>query len=57
MLEGLYAQNKISRSDERGYAAGSETGAAPSRAPRGAGLDEEIRIPGGGRRSITTERD
>jgi hypothetical protein len=47
VLEGLYAQKKISRSDERGYAAGAE--AAPRRPPtrrEETTLDEEIRIPG-----------
>jgi magnesium chelatase subunit I len=47
VLEGLYAQKKISRSDERGYTAGTE--AAPRRATRREEqmLEEEIRIPGG----------
>jgi magnesium chelatase subunit I len=46
VLEGLYAQKKISRSDERGYAAGAEP--APRRAARREeAADEEIRIPGG----------
>jgi magnesium chelatase subunit I len=47
VLEGLYAQKKISRSEERGYAATSET--TSRRAPRREEpvLDEEIRIPGG----------
>ena len=47
VLEGLYAQKKISRSDERGYAAGGE--AAPRRPNRReeAPMDEEIRVPGG----------
>jgi magnesium chelatase subunit I len=46
VLEGLYAQKKISRSDERGYSA-AET--APRRAARReeVTLDEEIRIPSG----------
>ena len=46
VLEGLYAQKKISRSDERGYAAGAE--AAPRRPARREEpqVDEEIRIPG-----------
>jgi magnesium chelatase subunit I len=46
VLEGLCAQKKISRSDERGYAA-AET--APRRAPRHEQptIDEEIRIPTG----------
>ena len=45
VLEGLYAQKKISRSEERGYTAGSD--AAPRRQARREELDEEIRIPGG----------
>jgi magnesium chelatase subunit I len=46
VLEGLYAQKKISRSEERGYAAGTES--APRRPSRREEpqLDEEIRIPG-----------
>jgi magnesium chelatase subunit I len=45
VLEGLYAQKKISRNDERGYSANTE--AAPRRATRrDESLDEEIRIPG-----------
>ena len=45
ILEGLYAQKKISRSDERGYAAAE---AAPRRSARREEqqIDEEIRIPG-----------
>jgi magnesium chelatase subunit I len=44
VLEGLCAQKKISRSDERGYSAGSEPAARrPTR--RDEALDEEIRIP------------
>ena len=47
VLEGLYAQKKISRSEERGYAAGAEQ--APRRPQRREEppADEEIRIPGG----------
>ena len=47
VLEGLYAQKKISRSEERGYAAGAES--APRRPARREEppMDEEIRIPGG----------
>src|SRR3954463_1699494 len=46
VLEGLYAQKKISRSEERGYAAGAEP--APRRTTRREeAADEEIRIPGG----------
>ncbi len=45
VLEGLYAQKKISRSEERGYAASSES--APRRpARRDEQADEEVRIPG-----------
>jgi magnesium chelatase subunit I len=44
VLEGLYAQKKIGRSDERGYSAAE---AAPRRGARReeATLDEDIRIP------------
>jgi magnesium chelatase subunit I len=44
VLEGLYAQKKISRSEERGYAAAEN---APRRGARREepNLDEEIRIP------------
>jgi magnesium chelatase subunit I len=47
VLEGLYAQKKISRTDERGYMAGAES--APRRPARREEpqLDEEIRFPGG----------
>jgi magnesium chelatase subunit I len=47
VLEGLCAQRKISRSDERGYISSGET---PPRRPARREetlLDEEIRIPGG----------
>jgi magnesium chelatase subunit I len=47
VLEGLYAQKKISRSDERGYTAGSEASTRrPSRREEQT-LDDEIRMPGG----------
>jgi magnesium chelatase subunit I len=46
VLEGLYAQKKISRSDERGYAAGAEPAARrPSRREEQT-VEEEIRLPG-----------
>jgi magnesium chelatase subunit I len=47
VLEGLYAQKKISRSEERGYSAGAE--AAPRRPTRReeVTMDEELRMPGG----------
>ncbi len=46
VLEGLCAQKKISRSDERGYAAVSEP--TPRRAARrDEPVDEEVRIPSG----------
>jgi hypothetical protein len=46
VLEGLYAQKKISRSEDRGYSA---VEAAPRRGPRReeVSLDEEIRMPTG----------
>src|SRR5690349_19110588 len=46
VLEGLTAQKKISRTDERGYAAAES---APRRQPRRDEpiVDEEIRVPGG----------
>jgi magnesium chelatase subunit I len=46
VLEGLYAQKKISRSEERGYLAAEST---PRRSQRRdeVSLDEEIRMPGG----------
>src|SRR5205809_210678 len=46
VLEGLYAQKKISRSDDRGYSAGEP---APRRSARReeATHDDEIRIPSG----------
>jgi magnesium chelatase subunit I len=47
ILEGLYAQKKISRSEERGYSAGEP--AAPRRSSRREEpvLDDEIRMPAG----------
>ena len=50
VLEGLCAQQKISRSDERGYAAGTERRRAGPRAAKKQPMDEEIRIPGGGKK-------
>jgi magnesium chelatase subunit I len=46
VLEGLYAQKKIGRSDDRGYAASTE--ATPRRSSRREeqAMEEEIRIPG-----------
>jgi magnesium chelatase subunit I len=46
VLEGLYAQKKISRSDERGYAAAESAPRRPTRREEQA-MDEEIRIPTG----------
>ena len=46
MLEGLCAQRKISRNDERGYSAGTEPTPRRGRREEPA-MDEEIRIPGG----------
>jgi magnesium chelatase subunit I len=45
ILEGLYAQKKISRSEERGYAAAESAPRRPSRREEPT-MDEEIRIPG-----------
>src|SRR5258705_665452 len=47
ILEGLYAQKKISRSDERGYSAAEA--AAPRRGARREepAIDEELRMPAG----------
>jgi magnesium chelatase subunit I len=46
VLEGLCAQRKISRSEERGYAAAETAARRPARREE-APLDEEIRIPAG----------
>jgi len=46
VLEGLYAQKKISRSDDRGYSAAETAPRRPSRRDEQT-LDEEIRIPTG----------
>jgi magnesium chelatase subunit I len=46
VLEGLYAQKKISRTDERGYSAVEQTQRRPTRREEQA-MDEEIRIPSG----------
>jgi hypothetical protein len=45
VLEGLYAQKKISRSEERGYAAAEPVARRPARREEQT-LEEEIRIPG-----------
>jgi magnesium chelatase subunit I len=46
VLEGLYAQKKISRSDERGYSANEVTTRRPGRREEAA-LEEEVRMPTG----------
>jgi magnesium chelatase subunit I len=46
VLEGLYAQKKISRSDDRGYSASAEAPRRPTRREE-ASLEEEIRMPTG----------
>jgi magnesium chelatase subunit I len=46
VLEGLYAQKKISRSDERGYAAAEAATRRPTRREDQA-INEEVRIPTG----------
>ena len=45
VLEGLYAQKKISRTEERGYAAAETAPRRPTRREEQT-LDDEIRIPG-----------
>ena len=47
VLEGLYAQKKISRSDERGYTAGANRPRGARRGARSRRSNEEIRIPSG----------
>ena len=50
VLEGLYAQKKISRSDDRGYTAGTEaTPRRPARREEPA-IDENVRMPGAGKK-------
>jgi magnesium chelatase subunit I len=51
VLEGLYAERKISRTEERGYVAAPET-TTPRRAARREEplIDDEIRVPGGGKK-------
>jgi magnesium chelatase subunit I len=46
VLEGLYAQKKIGRSDERGYSAAEAAPRRPTRRDEQA-INEEIRIPSG----------
>ena len=46
VLEGLYAQKKISRSDERGYSAAETAARRPTRREEQT-LNEEVRIPTG----------
>jgi len=46
VLEGLYAQKKISRNEERGYSAAESAPRRPTRREEQA-MDEEIRIPSG----------
>ncbi len=46
ILEGLYAQKKISRSDERGYAAGTEPAARRPSRREDQPAEEELRLPG-----------
>ena len=46
VLEGLYAQKKISRSDERGYSAAETAARRPTRREEQS-INEEVRIPSG----------
>ena len=48
VLEGLCAQKKISRSDERGYAAAES--AAPRRQRREESFEEPMPLPGAGKK-------
>ena len=45
VLEGLCAQRKISRNDERGYTAGTENAADDPERREEPALDEELRMP------------
>jgi magnesium chelatase subunit I len=47
VLEGLCAQKKISRSDERGYAASAEPAPRRGQKREEPVLEEELRLPGG----------
>ena len=47
VLEGLYAQKKISRSEDRGYSAGTETTSRRGPKREDVALEEELRLPGG----------
>jgi len=47
VLEGLYAQRKISRTEDRGYTAAEATPRRPSRREEAAALDESLPFPGG----------
>jgi len=46
VLEGLYAQKKISRTEERGYAAADSAPRRPSRREEQL-MDNDLRVPGG----------
>jgi magnesium chelatase subunit I len=50
ILEGLFAQKKISRSDERGYAAGPEPTPRRGRQHEESMVDEEVRPAGGNKK-------
>ena len=47
VLEGLYAQKKISRSEDRGYHAAEQTQRRPTARPAERDLDEGFPLPGG----------
>ena len=53
VLEGLYAQKKITRSDEFQYQAGEQQ-RRPARPTPAESIDRDLQMPGG-RRSTTTE--
>ena len=47
MLEGLYAQKKISRSDDRGYHAAEPQQRRPAARAAERDIDEGLPLPGG----------
>jgi len=50
VLEGLYAQKKISRSEERGYSGSGEAAARRPARREQPTMEEEARIPGGNKK-------
>jgi hypothetical protein len=50
VLEGLYAQKKISRSEQRGYQAAEQTPRRPTRQTDTAAFDEGLPLPTSGKK-------